>query len=133
MGDITILANRSDFVDFTQPYAESGLAMVVPVKRDDKTWLVVKPFSTKLWVVVIGLFGYTTFVVWFLEHGSNPEFRGPWKTQLSTAMWFTSSTIFFAHSKYASTILWAIGLVISWHITFLLVIIQTFYYRGGLA
>ena len=36
VGDITIVANRSLYVDFTLPYTESGVSMVVLVK-DDKS------------------------------------------------------------------------------------------------
>ncbi|KAF9589315.1 hypothetical protein IFM89_022642 [Coptis chinensis] len=99
VGDITILANRTNYVEFTQPYAESGLTMVVPVKSEEKAWLFVKPFSAAMWLAVSIALMYTMFVVWFLEHRSNPEFRGPWMNQLSTAMWFTFSTIFFAHRE----------------------------------
>ncbi|KAF5184216.1 Glutamate receptor [Thalictrum thalictroides] len=99
VGDITILKNRSNYVEFTQPYAESGLTMVVRVKQEDKKWLFVMPFTRNLWILLTFLFLYTMFVVWFLEHRSNPEFRGPWKYQLSTAMWFTFCTLFFAHRE----------------------------------
>ncbi|KAL5730242.1 hypothetical protein ACHQM5_003087 [Ranunculus cassubicifolius] len=99
VGDITILANRSDYVEFTQPYAESGLTMVIPVKPESRDWLFAKPFTPTMWLVVSIVFVYTMFVVWFLEHRTNPAFKGPWKTQLSTAMWFTFSTLFFAHKE----------------------------------
>ncbi|KAK1383107.1 hypothetical protein POM88_020842 [Heracleum sosnowskyi] len=40
IGDVTILANRSKYVDFTQPFAESGLTMIVPVKpQAEKAWI----------------------------------------------------------------------------------------------
>ncbi|KAK6158773.1 hypothetical protein DH2020_006087 [Rehmannia glutinosa] len=35
-GDVTIVANRSEYVDFTLPYTESAVAMVVPI-QDDKS------------------------------------------------------------------------------------------------
>ncbi|KAF5201854.1 Glutamate receptor 2.2 [Thalictrum thalictroides] len=62
VGDVTILANRSNYVEFTQPYAESGLTMVVPVKLEKKAWLFVKPFTTTTWLVVSIVFAYTMFV-----------------------------------------------------------------------
>ncbi|KAF9589307.1 hypothetical protein IFM89_022634 [Coptis chinensis] len=99
VGDITVLANRTNYVEFTQPYAKSGLAMVVPVKSKENAWLFVKPFRAAMWLVVSIAFMYTMFAVWFLERRTNPEFRGPWKIQLSTAMWFTFSTLFFAHRE----------------------------------
>ncbi|PIA57957.1 hypothetical protein AQUCO_00500113v1 [Aquilegia coerulea] len=99
VGDVTILDNRSNFVDFTQPYAESALTMVVRVKQENRTWLFVLPFNRDLWIVAIFAFVYTMFVVWFLEHRSNPEFRGPWKNQLGTAMWVTFTTLFLSHRE----------------------------------
>ncbi|QCD80432.1 glutamate receptor [Vigna unguiculata] len=40
VGDVTILAYRSELVDFTVPYTVSGVKMVVPVKhgRDQNMW-----------------------------------------------------------------------------------------------
>ncbi|KAI3716951.1 hypothetical protein L1987_68200 [Smallanthus sonchifolius] len=39
-------------------------------------------------------------VVWFMEHQVNREFRGPWKDQLGTTLWFTFSSLFFAHREH---------------------------------
>ncbi|XP_077251166.1 glutamate receptor 2.7-like isoform X1 [Tasmannia lanceolata] len=100
VGDVTILAARSEYVEFTQPYAESGLAMLVPVKEaSQKAWLFVKPFTKEMWAVTGVIFVYTGLVVWFLEHRRNPDFRGPWGTQLSTMLWFIFCTLFFAHRE----------------------------------
>ncbi|KAJ0949421.1 putative solute-binding protein family 3/ domain of MltF [Helianthus annuus] len=33
VGDISIITNRTKVVDFTQPYIESGLVVVVPIKK----------------------------------------------------------------------------------------------------
>ncbi|KAL5720663.1 hypothetical protein ACHQM5_013308 [Ranunculus cassubicifolius] len=99
VGDPTILANRSNYVEFTQPYAESGLTMVVPVKPERDEWLFLKPFSPVMWMVLSFVFAYTMFVVWFLEHKTNDAFKGTRRSQLSTSMWFTFNTIFFAHKE----------------------------------
>ncbi|KAL5729974.1 hypothetical protein ACHQM5_002860 [Ranunculus cassubicifolius] len=99
VGDVTILANRSNYVEFTQPYAESGLTMVVPFISEERDWLFVKPFTPTMWLIVGIAFLHTMFVVWFMEHRSNSDFRGSWKNQLSTALWFTFSTLFFAHRE----------------------------------
>ncbi|XP_059663819.1 glutamate receptor 2.7-like [Cornus florida] len=100
IGDVTILANRSRYVEFTQPFAESGLYMIVPVKSEaQKAWMFLKPFTAEMWMVTGAIVIYTMVIVWFLEHQSNPEFRGPWKDQLGMAMWFTFSSLFFAHRE----------------------------------
>ncbi|KAG8494508.1 hypothetical protein CXB51_012219 [Gossypium anomalum] len=97
VGDITILADRADHVEFTQPYAESGLSMIVPAKSEDSAWIFVKPFTIEMWLVTAAILIYTMFIVWVLEHQSNPEFRGPWNNQIGTALWFAFSSLFFAH------------------------------------
>uniref|UniRef100_A0A6N2KEM9 Glutamate receptor n=1 Tax=Salix viminalis TaxID=40686 RepID=A0A6N2KEM9_SALVM len=100
IGDITILSKRAELVEFTQPYAESGLSMIVPLKTEDTTWIFLKPFGLDMWIVSGALLIYTMLTIWFLEHQTNPEFRGrPWKYQLGTALWFTFSTLFFAQSE----------------------------------
>ncbi|KAE8720326.1 Apoptosis inhibitory protein 5 isoform 1 [Hibiscus syriacus] len=98
VGDITILA-RTDYVEITQPYAVSGLSMIVPVKPEDSAWMFLKPFTTEMWLVTGAILMYTMFIVWFLEHQSNPEFKGPWNNQIGTALWFTFSYLFFGHRE----------------------------------
>ncbi|KAL6282414.1 hypothetical protein ACE6H2_013343 [Prunus campanulata] len=99
VGDITVLSERLEKVDFTQPYLESGLSMIVPENYEESTWLFLKPFTWQMWVVTGGILIYTTLIVWFLERPSNPEFGGPFKDQIRTATWFTFSSLFFAHRE----------------------------------
>ncbi|XP_024993031.1 glutamate receptor 2.7-like [Cynara cardunculus var. scolymus] len=100
VGDVTILANRSKYVEFTQPFTESGLSMVVPVKSEPyMAWKFMRPFTVEMWLATFGILFYTMFVVWFMEHQVNQEFRGPWKEQLGTALWFTFNSLFFSHRE----------------------------------
>ncbi|KAI3823964.1 hypothetical protein L1987_05413 [Smallanthus sonchifolius] len=101
VGDVTILASRSRYVEFAHPFIESGYSMVVPVKSEtQKAWKFMKPFTIEMWLATLCILLYTMFVVWFMEHQVNREFRGPWNDQLGTALWFTFSSLFFSHSKY---------------------------------
>lgn len=100
MGDVTILPDRIDKVEFTQPYAESGLSMIVQAKSEEAAWMFMKPFNCKLWLAIGAILIYLMFIIWLLEHQVNPEFKGPWKKQIGTALWFTFSSLYFAHSKY---------------------------------
>jgi ionotropic glutamate receptor len=45
IGDITIIYSRTPYVDFTIPYTESGVGMIVPVKETVKKnmWIFSKP------------------------------------------------------------------------------------------
>ncbi|KAB1221982.1 Glutamate receptor 2.5 [Morella rubra] len=58
-----------------------------------------KPFTWKTWLMTGAMIIYTMLIVWFLEHRFNPEFSGPWKKQIGTTLWFTFSTLFFAHRE----------------------------------
>ncbi|KAJ6766997.1 GLUTAMATE RECEPTOR [Salix purpurea] len=112
VGDITILANRSDKVEFTQPYAESGLSMIVPETSKESAWMFMKPFTKGMWLVTGAILIYTMFIVWFLEHHNNPEFKGPWKNQMGTALWFTFSSLYFAHREKVYSNLTRVVLII---------------------
>ncbi|KAH9328298.1 hypothetical protein KI387_000406, partial [Taxus chinensis] len=113
VGDITILTNRSKDVDFSQPYVESGLVVVVPIKKiNSNPWAFLKPFTPEMWFTTAAFFLAIGAVVWFLEHKLNSEFRGDPKKQLVTVLWFTFSTMFFAHREQIVSGLGRIVLVI---------------------
>ncbi|BFG14604.1 hypothetical protein CerSpe_008780 [Prunus speciosa] len=101
VGDTTIVANRSLYVDFTLPYSESGLSMVVLVENNerDNIWIFLKPLSLDLWLTTGAAFIFTGFVIWVLEHRVNSEFRGPPQQQLGLIFWFSFSTLVFAHRE----------------------------------
>ncbi|KAI8525631.1 hypothetical protein RHMOL_Rhmol13G0245500 [Rhododendron molle] len=99
VGDITILAERWKDVEFTEPFTESGLAMVVPVKPSPKAWIFLETFTLAMWLATAAVLVYTMFIVWFVEHRSNPDFCGPWKDQLGNALWFTFSSLFLTHRE----------------------------------
>nr|ABW74562.1 glutamate receptor 1 [Boechera divaricarpa] len=101
VGDITIIANRSLYVDFTLPYSESGVFMLVPMRdsNNKNTWVFLQPWSFDLWVTTACFFVYIGFIVWILEHRVNTDFRGPPHHQIGTSFWFSFSTMNFAHRE----------------------------------
>ncbi|KAJ7957996.1 Glutamate receptor [Quillaja saponaria] len=100
VGDFAIITNRTKVVDFTQPYAASGLVIVAPFKKmNSGAWAFLRPFSPFMWIVTACFFLVIGVVVWILEHRINDEFRGPPKQQLITILWFSFSTLFFAHRE----------------------------------
>ncbi|XP_058210533.1 glutamate receptor 2.2-like isoform X2 [Rhododendron vialii] len=101
VGDVTILSNRSRFVDFTLPYMEAGVAMIVPFEDDDRknAWIFMKPLKMDLWFTTGFFFVFTGFVVWVVEHRVNEEFRGPPGKQVGMIFWFSFSTLVFAHKE----------------------------------
>ncbi|KAF8400401.1 hypothetical protein HHK36_013699 [Tetracentron sinense] len=110
VGDITIVANRSLYVDFTLPYSESGVSMVVLIKNDESknAWIFLKPLSWDLWLTTGAAFIFTGVVVWILEHRLNTEFRGPRGQQLGMILWFSFSTLVFAHSNCPYTTIYIV-------------------------
>ncbi|KAM7274868.1 hypothetical protein ACFE04_016734 [Oxalis oulophora] len=113
VGDITIVTNRTKIVDFTQPYLESGLVVVAPVKRvKTSAWAFLKPFSWQMWGVTGAFFLFVGAVVWILEHRHNHEFRGPPSQQIMTILWFSFSTMFFSHRENTVSSLGRLVLII---------------------
>ncbi|XP_058192662.1 glutamate receptor 2.8-like [Rhododendron vialii] len=101
VGDVTILANRARFADFTLPFMESSVAMVVRIEDDERknAWIFMKPLKLDLWLTTGAFFIFTGFVVWVLEHRVNKEFRGPAHKQVGMIFWFSFSTLVFAHKE----------------------------------
>lgn len=87
VGDIAIVTNRTKIVDFTQPYAESGLVVVAPVRKlSSSPWAFMRPFTLPMWAITGAFFLIVGFVVWILEHKMNDDFRGPPMKQLITIL-----------------------------------------------
>ncbi|KAK4435709.1 Glutamate receptor 2.8 [Sesamum alatum] len=130
-GDVTIVGNRSQYVDFTLPYTESGVSMVVPIK-DDKSknaWVFVKPLTWELWLTSFCSFVFVGILIWILEHRINEDFRGPFWYQVGMIPWFAFSTMVFAQKEKVVSNLARFVLII-W---FLVVLILTQSYTASLA
>ncbi|CAH8361504.1 unnamed protein product [Eruca vesicaria subsp. sativa] len=93
VGDITIVPTRSKLVDFSQPYASTGLVVVIP-NGHNGTWIFLRPFTTQLWCVFLASFLCISVVIWILEHRINEDFRGPPRRQIITVIFFSFSTLF---------------------------------------
>ncbi|KAK3404494.1 hypothetical protein EUGRSUZ_K00798 [Eucalyptus grandis] len=95
VGDIAIVTNRTKLVDFSQPFASSGLVIVAPIKDSKSSaWVFLEPFSAELWVVTAASFVIIAVVIWILEHRVNKHFRGSPKRQIATMFLFSFSTVF---------------------------------------
>lgn len=113
VGDIAIVTNRTKNVDFTQPYIESGLFILAPLKKlNSSAWAFLKPFTPLMWGVTAAFFLIVGAVVWILEHRINDDFRGPPRKQLTTILWFSFSTMFFAHRENTMSTLGRMVLII---------------------
>ncbi|XP_011012861.1 PREDICTED: glutamate receptor 2.8-like [Populus euphratica] len=101
VGDTTIVFNRSQYVDFTLPYTESGVSMIVPIvdSNSKNAWVFLRPLTWDLWVTSFCFFIFIGFVIWVLEHRINEDFRGPALHQAGTSCWFSFSTMVFAQRE----------------------------------
>ncbi|KAI3955821.1 hypothetical protein MKW98_006181 [Papaver atlanticum] len=106
VGDLTISANRSSYVDFTLPYTPSGFSMIVPLKdQTGSNWLILfKPLNGNLWIAIIVFFLLTGFVTWVLEcQDNNPAFRWDfWNQPKTIADFLFSITTFSANNVHSS-------------------------------
>uniref|UniRef100_A0A0E0L825 Glutamate receptor n=1 Tax=Oryza punctata TaxID=4537 RepID=A0A0E0L825_ORYPU len=68
VGDTSISSGRYKFVEFSQPYTEPGLVMVVPFMANawDRSWIFLRPFSSSMWlmIIAIGFLSKVSMVVW---------------------------------------------------------------------
>ncbi|KAL3819522.1 hypothetical protein ACJIZ3_005427 [Penstemon smallii] len=53
VGDTTIWAPRAEYVDFSLPYSESGVVLVVKNKKPFDMWIFVKPLRWDLWLAIV--------------------------------------------------------------------------------
>ncbi|KAJ3704818.1 hypothetical protein LUZ61_008523 [Rhynchospora tenuis] len=86
IGDITIRYNRTRYADFSIPYTESGVAMIVPVKEaaNKNTFIFIKPLTTDLWLGSIVFFIYTGIVILILEPNMRASLKGSLPGHLGT-------------------------------------------------
>ncbi|XP_047307518.1 glutamate receptor 3.3-like isoform X2 [Impatiens glandulifera] len=128
VGDIAIVTNRTKIVDFTQPYASSGLVVTTSFKKlNSGAWAFLQPFSPLMWAVTASFFLLIGVVIWILEHRLNDEFRGTPTEQFITIVWFSLSTLFFAHRESTVSTLGRAVLLI-W--LFVVLIINSSYTAG---
>ncbi|RCV11765.1 hypothetical protein SETIT_2G212400v2 [Setaria italica] len=112
IGDITIRYNRTFYADFTVPYTESGIAMVVPVKDSVKknTWIFLKPLTPGMWLGSIVFFIYTGVVVLSLEFlGNNKHVRGTIPRQLGIMIFFPLFEERYHRGSYVKGLLEELG------------------------
>ncbi|XP_047180172.1 uncharacterized protein LOC124846846 [Vigna umbellata] len=87
--DVSIISYRYQYADFTQPYTDPGVVMVVPLKSkvDHRAWLFMKPFTKTMWVLILAMVIYNGFILWMLERRHSPEITGSMLNQTGTMAW----------------------------------------------
>ncbi|KAD4179868.1 hypothetical protein E3N88_28459 [Mikania micrantha] len=101
-GDVTIWANRAQYVSFTIPYLSAEIYMLVKAAQEWNQTLgtFLKPFAPLLWITLVCASILTGLTVALLEYrAGNHTFAGPFYKQLIMAMWFPILTFFFNEGK----------------------------------
>uniref|UniRef100_A0A7N0TCU7 Glutamate receptor n=1 Tax=Kalanchoe fedtschenkoi TaxID=63787 RepID=A0A7N0TCU7_KALFE len=103
VGDVTIVANRTSYIDYTLPFTESGVSLMVPLNDPIKrsSWIFLKPLTLGLWLATLGVFLLIAVSVLLLERETeHDEFRkGSLFYRICTALWFSFSIMVFAQKE----------------------------------
>ncbi|KAD3338449.1 hypothetical protein E3N88_33970 [Mikania micrantha] len=101
LGDSTILANRSEFVDFTTTYTDMGIGTLARINHNDM-WIFLKPLDVDLWLVTVAFAILTGFVVWAIESMNQGSQKTPIQ-QIGSTFWFILMTLFFVQRDKLSS------------------------------
>eukprot|EP00256_Glycine_max_P069935 XP_025984530.1 glutamate receptor 2.8-like [Glycine max] len=131
VGDVTIVSTRYEYASFTQPFTDTGLVMVVPVKSKTggRTWLFMKPFTKLMWILILVIIFYNGFVVWMIERNHCPELKGPILHQTTTMLWLAFCSLFSLNGDRLHSNLSRVAMVV-W---FFVALIITQIYTASLA
>ncbi|KAJ6433513.1 hypothetical protein OIU84_017242 [Salix udensis] len=101
VADTAIVAERFQSGDFSQPYADPGLQMLITArtKNINRAWVFTKPFSTSLWISIGVINIYNGLVVWLIERNyeqdRNAEIRrGSLLNQIGYMLYSAFKTLF---------------------------------------
>lgn len=95
VGDTEILSDRYQLAEFSQPYVESGLVMIVTVNKSKETWMFMKSFTMRMWLTMAAMHMFVGFVIWLIEREENPDLKS-----YGAMLWFSITVLFFAQSKF---------------------------------
>ena len=94
------MASRANLVDFSLPYTDSGVTMLVPIKHNmhRSMWVFLKPLSLDLWLTTIAASIATGIVLLILEQNARRESLQPLEL-LCLILWFPFSSLVLPESK----------------------------------
>lgn len=104
VGDVAIISRRYEHVEFTQPYSEAGLVMVVPTTKDtsNRALLFTKPFTAAMWIAIAVINIYNGFVVWLIERKHYSGHEASMFNQAGTMVFSSFTTLFSLHGNQHS-------------------------------
>jgi ABC-type amino acid transport substrate-binding protein len=98
VGALSITAERERFIDFSHPFYESGLQILVGAQGPASTWTLVKGFLKPQLLKMIGILVLALLVIshllWSLERRRNPEnFPAGYKAGIWESPWWSVSIL----------------------------------------
>nr|XP_043616222.1 glutamate receptor 1.3-like [Erigeron canadensis] len=116
LADTTILANRSEYVDFTTTYTDAGIGTLTRIKENDSS-IFYKPLDAGSWIAFLICGIFTVFTAWAIEAmGGQGLERSPSSQGFWSILWIFLLAIFFALgdklSKFLSRFVMFIWLVL---------------------
>ncbi|XP_076911969.1 glutamate receptor 2.7-like [Bidens hawaiensis] len=94
VGDVSVVSRRYQFAEFTHPFTETGLMMVVASTSYHQQWLFVKPFTSEMWVITILFNIYNALVIYLIERKHNPELQGSVLNQTGILLYLAFTRMF---------------------------------------
>ena len=90
---ITMTPDREKVVDFSMPYFDSGLQIVVRAHNQNA---ILASLATVPWLAIAQLLGVSVIIVlvlanlvWLMERKQNPQFRKPYLRAIGEGLWVT--------------------------------------------
>ncbi|MCD7461541.1 hypothetical protein HAX54_046397 [Datura stramonium] len=102
VGDTEIMPDRYEYAEFSQPYIDSGLVMVVTERPRLKKahFIVIKAFKLKLWILLAVMSMSTGVVIWLNEYvNDNPDFSGSFPQLIGSMLWFSVTVLSFSQRE----------------------------------
>ncbi len=98
VGALSITAEREQTIDFSYPFYESGLQILVGAQGPASTWALVKNFLTPQLLQMVAIFLAallaTSHVLWLLERRRNPESFPPvYRHGIGESLWWSISIL----------------------------------------
>ncbi|KAL2480996.1 Glutamate receptor 2.7 [Abeliophyllum distichum] len=116
VGDTTIWAPRANYVDFTLPYSEPGVILVVKNEKPRDMWIFIKPLRWDLWLAIILACILMGIVLRLLEHrvrNTNEESVRPRSERLRMIYWSPIAVLAFPERNMVANS-WSIFVLVFW-------------------
>ncbi|XP_017972245.1 PREDICTED: glutamate receptor 3.2-like [Theobroma cacao] len=99
VGGIVITADRSHIVEFSQPYAELRMVMVVKKKDNglNRVLWFMSPFSREMWLAMAAMAVFTGLAIWFIELRTCNESTDSPSRQVGAVFYFPFAFLFNEH------------------------------------